>query len=100
MIKHVLLIRFRDDVPPSAVEAVLAELNTFPSRYPQMRNWALGTNISTRDTTMTHGFVVEFDTEDDLLAYLGSDYHERFVEERWQPVIDQRVIVTFREDSP
>ncbi|WP_433215882.1 Dabb family protein [Microtetraspora malaysiensis] len=95
MIRHTLVFRFRDDVLEETVAAVLAELDTFPAKYPTMRNWASGRNISTRDTTMTHGFVVEFDTERDLLDYLGSDSHEEFVRERWRPVIDRQAIVTF-----
>ncbi|MBO4208327.1 Dabb family protein [Micromonospora echinofusca] len=95
MIKHIVLFRFRADVPAATVEELLAELDTFPARYPAMRNWALGGNISTRDTTMTHGFTVEFDTEADLHDYLTSGSHEEFVRERWRPVMDKWVIVSF-----
>ncbi|MEU1752966.1 MULTISPECIES: Dabb family protein [Micromonospora] len=94
MITHILVFRFRDDLPPGAAESVLAELETFPSRYPAMRNWRSGVNVSTRDTSMTHGFVVEFPTEQDLLDYLHSDSHERFVRERWRPVIERQAIVS------
>ncbi|MEU1603883.1 Dabb family protein [Micromonospora matsumotoense] len=94
MITHILVFRFRDDLPPGAAESVLAELETFPSRYPAMRNWRSGVNVSTRDTSMTHGFVVEFPTEQDLLDYLHSDSHERFVRERWRPVIARQAIVS------
>ncbi|WP_432974091.1 Dabb family protein [Dactylosporangium sp. CA-233914] len=95
MIKHVLLFKFRDDLPAGTAEDVLAELETFPSRYPAMRNWSSGPNISTRDGSMTHGFVVEFPAEQDLLDYLHSESHERFVRERWRPVIERQVIVSF-----
>ncbi|MEU4830561.1 Dabb family protein [Streptosporangium sp. NPDC023615] len=95
MIKHVLLFRFRSDVPAGTAEAVLAELETFPGRYPAMRGWACGPNISTRDTSMTHGFVVEFDSERDLLDYLNSSSHEEFVRLRWRPVIERQAIVSF-----
>ncbi|MDI5941375.1 Stress responsive A/B Barrel Domain [Micromonospora haikouensis] len=95
MITHMLVFRFRDDLPPGAAESVLAELETFPSQYPAMRNWRSGANVSTRDDTMSHGFVVEFPTEQDLLDYLHSDSHERFVRERWRPVVERQAIVSF-----
>ncbi|MFV2018932.1 Dabb family protein [Micromonospora sp. LOL_023] len=94
MITHILAFTFRDDLPPGVAEAVLAELDTFPAKYPAMRNWRSGVNVSTRDTTMTHGFVVEFATEQDLLDYLHSESHERFVRERWRPVVQRQVIVS------
>ena len=56
---------------------MLAELATFPSRYPAMRNLALGENISTREKNMTHTFVVEFADRADLLDYLHSDRTRR-----------------------
>jgi Stress responsive A/B Barrel Domain len=95
MIKHTVLFRFRDGVPEETVAGVLAELSSFPDRYPAMRNWACGRNVSTRDSTMTHGFVVEFDTERELLDYLGGPAHEEFVRERWRPVIERQAIVSF-----
>jgi hypothetical protein len=76
------------------VDAVLAELATFPERYPAMRNWVLGRNVSTRDTTMTHAFTVDFESVADLRAYLDSPSHEEFVRERWKPVVEQRYIVS------
>jgi catechol 2,3-dioxygenase-like lactoylglutathione lyase family enzyme len=95
MIRHTLSFRFKDEVPDEARAAVLAELSTFPERYPAMRNWSMGRNISTRDSTFTHSMSVEFDTNDELLAYLSSDSHERFVRQAWQPVIAQQVIVSY-----
>jgi Stress responsive A/B Barrel Domain len=98
MMRHIVLFRFRDDVPEETLRAVLAELETFPAKYPAMRNWTSGANVSTRDSSLTNGFVVDFPTEQDLLDYLHSNSHERFVRERWRPVIERQVIVSFRYD--
>lgn len=95
MIRHTLLFRFRDGVPEETVAAVLDELSTFPSRYPAMRNFVCGRNVSTRDSTMTHGFAVDFESEQDLLDYLSSQSHEEFVRERWRPLIERQAIVSF-----
>ena len=95
MIRHTLLFRFADDVAEIKREEVLAELRTFPSIYPQMRNWSLGENTSTRDDKLTHGMSIDFESEDDLLGYLRSDSHEAFVRERWRPIIGDQVIVSY-----
>ncbi|TQM72059.1 catechol-2,3-dioxygenase [Actinomadura hallensis] len=95
MIQHNLAFRFREDAPAEAVESLLAELRTFPQRYPGMREFTLGANISTRSTRYTHGFSVKFDSEADLKAYLESESHERFVRERWRPIMDDHIIVTY-----
>jgi hypothetical protein len=95
VIKHWVAFRFKDDVSDEVVAAVVAETETFPSIYPQMRNFTSGRNISSRDTKFTHAFTIEFDNQDDLLSYLQSDSHETFVKERWRPVIDRQAIVSY-----
>jgi catechol 2,3-dioxygenase-like lactoylglutathione lyase family enzyme len=100
MIRHVLAFRFKPEVPEATIAAVLAELETFPSRYPAMRGFVLGPNISERDTAMSHVFTIEFDDENDLKSYLNSASHEEFVRERWRPVIDRQTIVTLSAPSP
>jgi len=95
MIKHIVAFRFKPDVSETEVERVLRELNEFPKRWPAMRGWTLGRNISARDSTFAYAFVVEFATEKDLRDYLSSDAHEAYVRERWRPVIEQRAIVSY-----
>lgn len=95
MIRHLLTFNFRSTATESERRELLEELSTFPARYPTMRNWTLGRNVSRRDDTYEWAFVVDFDTEDDLIAYLDSDSHERFVAERWRPLVAERAIVSF-----
>lgn len=98
MIKHMVLFRFKDDVPQSTIDAILAEYATFPSHYPQMKRFDIGRNISWRDDRFTHAFVIEFDNSDDLDTYLRSDSHEEHVRERFRPVVAERAIVSFEYD--
>jgi catechol 2,3-dioxygenase-like lactoylglutathione lyase family enzyme len=95
MIRHTLSFRFADSVDAATREAVLAELRSFPQHYPTMRGFLLGENISTRDHTFTHTMAVDFDSQDDLVAYLTSDSHETFVRATWRPVIAQQAITSF-----
>jgi catechol 2,3-dioxygenase-like lactoylglutathione lyase family enzyme len=95
MIRHTVVFRFSDDVPPAQVQDVLAQLDTFPAHFPAMRRWSAGANRSTRDDRFTHAFSVEFDTEAELAGYLSSERHERFVAEVWRPVIAERAIVSY-----
>lgn len=95
MIRHTLSFRFADGIDQATRESVLTELRTFPDRYPGMRGFVLGENISTRDRTFTHAMAVDFDSQDVLLAYLASESHENFVHTRWRPVIGGQAITSF-----
>lgn len=99
MIRHTLSFRFKDDVGEAPRAAVLAELATFPDRYPAMRNFSLGENISTRDSTFTHTMAMDFATTVELQEYLGSDSHESFVRDTWRPVIDRQAITSYEYSS-
>lgn len=100
MIRHVVAFRFRPELPEPERAALLAELEALPGRFPAMRRFALGPNISRRDDTFSHAFSVEFDTEVELVAYLDSEEHERFVRERFRPLVEARAIVSFTAGGP
>ncbi len=100
MIRHTLMFRFADEVPEGTRRSILAELETFPERYPAMRHWSMGENLSSRDQTYTHAMSVEFPDEQELLAYLTSESHETFVREKWRPVIADQAIVAYEFAGP
>ena len=95
MIRHMLLFSFRGEVGESERQQLLSGLRQFPSKFPRMRGFELGRNESQRDSTFDYGMTLMFDTSDDVQQYLPSDEHERFVSERFRPVVSERAIVSF-----
>lgn len=95
MIRHIVVFEFKEGASAEERAELLAEIRELPSRYPTMRRFASGENISQRDSAFSHAFSVEFDDEADLIAYLNSDTHEEFVIERFRPRVESRAIVSF-----
>jgi heme-degrading monooxygenase HmoA len=95
MIKHMVLFRFRPEVPAQTRDTLLREYVGFPQIHPTMRNFTLGRNISQRDQSYEYAFTVEFDSEADLKDYLNSREHEAHVIERFRPLIEARAIVSY-----
>lgn len=93
------MFRFRPDADPEECAQMLAELGRFPGRFASMRNFALGTNASTRDDRFTHAMTIEFATWSDLDSYLSSAEHEDFVAHRFRPLIAERAIASFDDGS-
>lgn len=101
MIRHIVTFNFAEHVGSAEQAAVLAELDAFPTHFPAMRGWTRGVNISSRDDTYGHAFVVDFESEAELADYLTSERHERFVAERWRPNVHDRAITSFEfEPAP
>ncbi len=94
MIRHVVLFEFRKDVSAQTIERVLAGLREFPSRYPAMRRFNVGMNISRRDQTFRYAMSMEFESIEELEAYLGSEHHEHFLGALFRPNIERRAIAT------
>src|ERR1700722_17762670 len=99
MIRHIVVFRFRDSVPPATRDEILIELRELPAEYPAIKGWCVGRNISDRDDTMSHAFSMDFVDEASLVSYLNSNEHGTFVSERWKPVIENRIVVSYEYES-
>lgn len=99
MIRHILLFSFRDTVEQSSRTSLLEALAGFAARFPKMQKFQIGPNVSDRDRTFEYAMTLEFDERTDLDDYLHSEYHERFVVERFRPLISQRAIATIEVRS-
>ena len=99
MIRHMLMFRLRDEADAAECDSMLAELASFPQRYPSMQNFALGRNASRRDDRFTHAMTIEFGTWSELDSYLSSAAHEAFVTERFRPLVAERAIASFDDGA-
>ncbi|MGA8296358.1 MAG: Dabb family protein [Acidimicrobiales bacterium] len=97
MIRHLVAFSFKESASDADRKALIAELAELPHHYPTMQRFAIGPNISQRDDTFSHAFSVEFESEAQLVAYLDSERHETFVTERFRPLTERRVIVSFED---
>lgn len=95
MIRHILLFSFRAEAPEEVVQKMLVDFSRFPQRFPQMNGWQMGRNESRRDRSFDYAVTVQFADWAALNAYLDSPEHEKFVAERFLPLISRRAIATF-----
>jgi 2,3-dihydroxy-p-cumate/2,3-dihydroxybenzoate 3,4-dioxygenase len=99
MIRHLVTFTVAEHVPETEREQLLSEIQQLPRRFSSMRNWSMGTNISKRDQTFEYAFVVDFASEEELVAYLDSEHHQTFVRDRFRPNVSQRAIVSFEFET-
>ncbi len=95
MVRHILLFSFRDEVGEEDRRKLLEDLREFPVSFPQIKTFELGGNESRRDATYQYGMTMLFEDLEGLNAYLNSEQHEHFVENRFRPLISGRAIVSF-----
>jgi Stress responsive A/B Barrel Domain len=98
MIRHILLFSLKESVPKDVQQDMLNDLAAFPERFPEIQSWQMGANVSNRDSVYEYGVTMTFEHQEALMVYLSSEEHERFVSERFRPIISARAIVTFEVD--
>ncbi len=77
MIRHLVLVKFRDDVPSSEIAAILAQLSDLRSVLPGMVSFAGGPNTSPEGLARgyTHAFSCDFEDAAARDAYLDHPAH-------------------------
>ncbi|RYC31533.1 Dabb family protein [Lichenibacterium minor] len=78
MIRHVVLVRFREGLAQGEVSAIFGDLSDLRGRLPGMRTFAHGPNVSPEGLSHghTHAFTVDFDDAAARDAYLALPEHE------------------------
>jgi len=99
MIRHMVVFRFKAGTGAATQDLILQELQRFPSRFPAMKRFGLGTNLSKRDQRFSHVMTVEFENRAELEAYLDSDEHEHFVATLFRPNVEERAIASYEADT-
>ena len=77
MVHHVVLFRFRTDLPAGAIEAVFDELRGFRQSIPGITGFQGGAYNSAEGLSrgFTHGFTMIFEDESARDAYLPHPLH-------------------------
>ena len=78
MIRHVVLVRFREDVPAAEIEAIFEQLDRLRARLPGMKAFCHGSNVSPEGLSrgFSHVFTADFSDAAARDAYLAHPDHE------------------------
>ncbi len=79
MIRHIVLIRFRDVVPDATIDAIFADLHAIKAKLPGILAIHAGRSESPEqiERGYLHGFTVDFTDWQALAAYQDHPDHKR-----------------------
>jgi len=95
MLRHVVMIKFRDDADAGARQAVLDGLAALPPQVDQIRSYVFGADAGLRPDNFDVALVADFDTPEDFQAYVVHPAHQAFVTDVLSPVTAVRQAVQF-----
>lgn len=84
MVRHIVLFRLKQEFKPAekaiTLEIVRKELLALKNKIPVIREWEIGTNISTENPfTYDIGINSAFDSPEDLHTYQIHPDHQAFI---------------------
>jgi len=81
VLRHVVLYKFKDDLAPEKVQAVVDAFVSLPKKIDTIVGFEHGTNVSQEGKSegLTHCFVVTSRDEMGRETYLGHAAHQEFV---------------------
>jgi hypothetical protein len=81
VLKHLVLYKFKDDLPPAKVQEVIDTFAGLAKKVDSIVALEHGANVSKEGKSegLTHGFCVTFKDEAGLAAYLKHPAHDHYV---------------------
>ncbi len=78
MIRHMVLVRFRDDVAAGEIAAIFGDLDHLRNALPGMTAYSGGPNVNPEGLSRgySHAFCCEFDSVEARDAYLAHPAHQ------------------------
>ena len=96
VLRHVVLLKFKDDAKPEQIREVETEFRALKTRIPSIQSLEWGTNVSAEGLNQgfTHCFFVTFADAKARDAYLPHAAHQDFVK-ILRPVLDKVLVIDY-----
>lgn len=96
-LRHIVLIRFENDVTDEQVAAFARGLDGLPGAISQIRSYEHGRDAGIRSGSWDYGLIAEFDSPEDFTSYVNHPAHQQLVDELLNPISATRTSVQFHK---
>ena len=96
MLRHVVLLRWKPEIPADQVEAITAALQALPAVVPEIRAYSCGPDLGlSGDANSTYAIVADFDDEVGWQAYDTHPEHQSVRADLIRPWLAARTAAQF-----
>jgi hypothetical protein len=96
VIRHVVLLRWRQGTTPSDVNAVSEGLGGLPAAIPEIRDYRFGHDLGVNQGNYDYAVVADFASVEDYLVYRDHPVHRALIDERITPHLDGRAAIQYQ----
>ena len=95
MLRHVVMVRLREDMTADQKEALRAGLGRMPEVIPAIRAYRFGEDVGLNEGNFDFVVTADFDDADGYLAYRDHPDHQKLAKELMGPFVTQRAAIQF-----
>ena len=95
MFRHVVMVKFSDDMTEDDRAALRAGLGRLPEVIPGIRAYRFGDDVGINEGNFDFVVTADFDAADGYLAYRDHPDHQKLVAELLGPFVTKRAAVQF-----
>ena len=97
MIRHIVLLSWKEGVSREKVEAVTAAFNSLREEIPEIVSYCFGENAGIYKGNADYALLAEFKSEADLKAYVVHPSHQKLMSEITGPIMKSFQSIQFKE---
>ncbi len=97
MIRRVVLVKFKEGAGPKEKKEYVEAVHGLAAGIPQIKSLSRGFHVSDGDDALAyfHASIFDFETRDDLQAFLTHPVHLETRDKVFQRIVGERVIVNY-----
>jgi hypothetical protein len=99
LIQHIVLVKWKPGTTEEEILEAFGDARRLLEQIPTVRNLTIGRNRADSDHGFTHALIVNLANEAALRSYLEHPTRLRYVEERMQPLEEQRIEIDVPVDA-
>lgn len=94
-IRHVVLMRFRPETAPEAVERLQNALNALPGQIPEIAGYLVGPDLGLADDNWDLAVTGDFTSLENFETYRDHPSHKAVIQDLIAPHLEARAAVQF-----
>eukprot|EP00238_Polyblepharides_amylifera_P009865 CAMPEP_0196583852 /NCGR_PEP_ID=MMETSP1081-20130531/44949_1 /TAXON_ID=36882 /ORGANISM="Pyramimonas amylifera, Strain CCMP720" /LENGTH=98 /DNA_ID=CAMNT_0041904873 /DNA_START=143 /DNA_END=439 /DNA_ORIENTATION=- len=98
MLRHVVLLQFKEGIPPGQVATITEKLNELPSKIAQITKYTAGPDLGLANGNADYAIVADFNNQQDFEVYASHHDHQQVIVDYIKPYLAKRTATQLNID--
>ena len=96
MIRHIVLLKFKDETSSEDLAQIKASLESMPANIKEIAEYSFGEDLCVSDNTADLGIIADFEGVEDFKAYSKHPHHVAAIRDVIKPHVIQKTAMQFK----